>query len=201
MWTVSKRSQLGRMIVISVVFTILCFNYMLTQVQASPSGTTSVSDLYPSLFVTKDVDNSEVTLNESFVVTITITNFGNSTAYNITFIDTLNSPWVFKTTGLTELTYSWIEPNQTRRFSYIVTALSVGEYELHSAKVYYRISDLVDTEFLAYSNSVYIVVNQLEEDFSLENFNSAVTFLLVLIVLNIVLTLRLIAPRFNRRKS
>ena len=50
---------------------------MSAQVQASPLETTDVSDLYPSIFVTKDVDFSEVALNDSFVVTITITNIGN----------------------------------------------------------------------------------------------------------------------------
>lgn len=200
MWAVPKRSQLGRMIIVSFVFTLLCFNHMSVQVKASSSRTTNVSELYPSIFVTKSVDTSEITLNDSFVVTITITNIGNSTAFNVTFIDSLNAPWVFNVTGLTKISYSWIEPNQTRRFSYIVTALTVGKYQLHSAQVYYRISEIIDTEFLSFSNTVDIVVNKVDEDLSFANFNSAVTFLLILFILNAILSLRIVAPKFNRKK-
>ena len=66
MWAVPIRSQLGRKIIISLIFTIFCFNFMSAQVQASPLETTDVSDLYPSIFVTKDVDFSEVALNDSY---------------------------------------------------------------------------------------------------------------------------------------
>ena len=199
MWAVPKRSQLARKIIISFVFAILCFNYLSAQIQASPSKTTNVCNTYPSLFVTKVVDLTEVTLNDSFVVTITIRNIGNSTAYNVTFIDTLNAPWVFEVAGLTKISYSWIEPNQTRIFSYIITALSLGEFQLHSARVYYRISDLTDTEFLAFSNSLDIAVTKAEEDLSLADLNSAITFLLILLILNTILTLRFVAPKFNRK--
>ncbi len=201
MWTVPRRSQLGRKLVISFIFTILCFNFMLTQLQASPSRSTNTSEVYPSLFVTKSVENTEITQNDSFVVTITIVNVGNSTAYNVTFIDTLNSAYVFTVAGLTKLSYSWIEPNQTRKFSYIITAHKAGDYQLHAAKVYYRVSEISDTEFLAYSNALHITVNDQREDFSLANLNSAITFLLVLVILNLILALRIIAPKFNRKKN
>ncbi|MHA1976180.1 MAG: BatD family protein [Candidatus Hodarchaeales archaeon] len=201
MLAVPKRSQLGRKIIISFFFAILCFNYMSAQVQASSSRTTNVSALYPSIFVTKNVDFSDVTLNDSFIVTITITNIGNSTAYNVTFTENLNAPWVFNVTGLTKISYSWIEPNQTRRFSYIATALTIGEYQLHSAQVSYRISELSDTEFVAFSNTVNVAVNKVEKDLSLANMSSAITFLLILIILNSILTLRFISPRFNRKKA
>ena len=198
MWAVSKSS---RIVVLSFIFVIAILSCQITISLASNSEITSVNTNYPSLFVTKVVDKTEVTLGESFLVTITITNFGNKTAFNVTFIDDLTAEWVFNITGLTRISYSQIEPNQTRTFSYIVTAISKGNYQLHSARVYYYTSDVQPNEFLAISNALEIIVAEPLEDFSLTNYNSVVTFLFVLLVLNILLALRLITPKLNRRED
>ena len=166
---------------------------------ASSSEIDSTSANYPSLFVTKVVDKTEVTLGESFLVTITINNFGNNTAYNVTFIDDLTAEWVFNITGLTRISYSQIEPNQVRTFSYIATAISKGDYQLHSARVYYYTSEVQPSEFLSISNAIDMKVVDPLEDFSLANYNVSITFLLILLVLNSLLILRLITPKFNRR--
>jgi len=178
---------------------IIIFTNQATSNLASNSEVTSINVNYPSLFVTKVVDKTEITLGESFLVTITITNFGNKTAFNVTFVDDLTVEWVFNITGLTRITYSQIEAQQTRTFSYIVTAISKGNYKLHSAHVYYYTSNIQPNEFLAISNALDIAVVDAVEDFSLTNYNSAVTFLLILLVLNILLILRLITPKLNRR--
>jgi uncharacterized repeat protein (TIGR01451 family) len=198
MWAVSKSY---RIVALSFIFVIAILTSQITISLASNSEITSVNTRYPSLFVTKVVDKTEVTLGESFLVTITITNFGNKTAFNVTFVDDLTAEWVFKITGLTRISYSQIEPNQTRTFSYIVTAISKGNYQLHSARVYYYTSDVQPDEFLAISNALDIIVAEPTEDFSLANYNTVVTFLLVLLVLNILLTLRLITPKLNRRND
>ena len=196
MWAVPKSS---RIVALSFIFVIIIFTYQTSTNLASSSEITSINTNYPGLFVTKVVDKTEVTLGESFLVTITITNFGNKTAFNVTFIDDLTAEWVFKITGLTRISYSQIEPNQTRTFSYIVTAISKGNYQLHSARVYYYTSEVQPDEFLAISNNLDITVVESLEDFSLTNYNSAVTFLLILLVLNILLMLRLVTPKLNRR--
>ncbi len=196
MWAVPKSS---RIVALSFMFVIIIFTYQTSLNLASSSEITSINTNYPSLFVTKVVDKTEVTLGESFLVTITITNFGNKTAFNVTFIDDMPAEWVFNITGLTRISYSQIEPNQTRTFSYIVTAISKGNYQLHSARVYYYTSEVQPDEFLAISNNLDITVVESLEDFSLTNYNSAVTFLLILLVLNILLMLRLVTPKLNRR--
>jgi len=196
MWAVAKSS---RIVALSFIFVIIIFTSQTSTNLASNSAITSINTNYPSLFVTKVVDKTEVTLGESFLVTITITNFGNKTAFNVTFIDDLTAEWVFNITGLTRISYSQIEPNQTHIFSYIVTAISKGNYQLHSARVYYYTSEVQPDEFLAISNVLDITVVESLEDFSLTNYNSAITFLLLLLVLNILLMLRLISPKLNRR--
>ena len=198
MWAVPKSSQI---IAVSFILLIAAFTFQTPATIASNSEITSTTTNYPSLFVTKVVDKTEVSLGESFLVTITINNFGNKTAYNVTFIDELTAEWVFNVSGLTRISYSQIEPNETRTFSYIVTALSIGDYKLHSANVYYQDSFVNPDEYMAITNAIDITVVEPKEDLSLANYNTSVTLLLVLIFLNIVLFLRIISPKFNRRKE
>jgi uncharacterized repeat protein (TIGR01451 family) len=196
MWAVPKSS---RIVALSFIFMIIIFSYQTTTNFASSSEIDSINATYPRLFVTKVVDKTEVTLGESFLVTITINNFGNKTAYNVTFIDDLTAEWVFNITGLTRISYIQIEPDQVRTFSYIATAISKGNYQLHSAHVYYYTSEVQPSEFLSISNAIDMKVVDPLEDFSLANYNVSITFLLILLVLNLLLVLRLITPKFNRR--
>jgi uncharacterized repeat protein (TIGR01451 family) len=154
---------------------------------------------YPKLFVTKTSNRGEVVIGDSIVVTVTIENIGNKTAYNVTFIDKLNQPWIFEIAGLTELSYGQIRSNETRQFSYLVTAKSLGTYFLYSAQIEYYDSEITPTKFTTISNQVEITVIEPPEDFSLANFNAAITLLIVIIILDIILITRLITPKLNRR--
>jgi uncharacterized repeat protein (TIGR01451 family) len=154
---------------------------------------------YPKLFVTKTSDRDEVVIGDSIVVTVTIENIGNKTAYNVTFIDKLNQPWIFEISGLTDLSYGQIQSNESRQFSYLVTAKSVGTYSLYSAQIEYYDSEVTPTKFTTISNQVEITVIEPPEDFSLANFNAAITLLIVIVILDIILAARLIAPKLNRR--
>ena len=198
MWAVPKSS---RIVALCFIFVVAIFSFQTTTNLASNSEIASISTNYPSLFVTKVIDKTEVSLGESFVVTITINNFGNKTAFNVTFIDDTSVEWVFNITGLTKVTYSQIEPNQTRTLSYIVKAMSKGSYQLDSARVYYHTSDVQPNEFLAISNALDITVVEPAEDFSLSNYNISITFLILLVISNILLILRIITPKLNRKKN
>lgn len=154
---------------------------------------------YPKLFVTKASDRSEVAIGDSIVVTVTIENIGNKTAYNVTFIDKLNQPWIFEIKGLTELSYGQIGINETRQFSYLIITKSLGTYSLYSAQIEYYDSEINPTKLITISNRVEITVTEPPEDFSLTNFNAAITLLIVFVILDIILAARLIAPKLNRR--
>lgn len=156
---------------------------------------------YPKLFVTKTSDRSEVVIGDSIVVTITIENIGNKTAYNVTFIDRLNKPWIFEISGLTELSYGQIGINETRQFSYLITTKSLGKYYLHSAQIEYYDSEITPNKFITSSNQVEITVKEPTEDFSIANFNAAITLLIAFIILDILLVARLIAPKLNQRSE
>ena len=177
----------------------LTFNQSIEPVNASMLDVEEVNASYPKLFVTKTSDREEVVLGDSIVITVTIKNIGNKTAYNITFIDKLNQPWIFQISGLTELSYGQIRVNESRQFSYMVTAKSLGTYYLYAAQIEYYDSEITPNKFTTISNQVKITVIEPPEDFSLSNFNAAITLLLIIIILDIILAVRLIAPKLNRR--
>ena len=186
---------------VCIILAFLLFISPTTKISANTSEITGFSSTYPYLFVTKSVDQPEIALEDSFIVTITIKNIGNSTAYNTTFVDDLSAPWIFEVTGLTKLSYSKVEPNQTHTFSYILKAKTLGNYDLHSATVYYYSSEVNPTEFISYSNKILISVIEPSEDISLANEIFVWTLSILLLVSNVILALRLIAPRFNRRST
>ncbi|MFW9905679.1 MAG: BatD family protein [Candidatus Thorarchaeota archaeon] len=185
--------------IISLNIVYMTLNQSTKPIKASVLGIKRINTSYPKLFVTKTSDREEVAIGDSVVVTITIENIGNKTAYNVTFIDKLNQPWIFEISGLTELSYGQIRSNESRQFSYLVTAKSVGTYFLHSAQIEYYDSEVTPTKFTTISNQVEITVIEPPEDFSLANFNAAITLLIVIIILDILLIIRLIAPKLNRR--
>jgi uncharacterized repeat protein (TIGR01451 family) len=201
MRVIPERSQMTKFIVISSLVILIISSSALNSISASPSKVITSQENVPSLFVIKTIDSSEVGLGESFIVTVTIRNIGNQTAYNITFIDDVSVPWVFEVTGLTKLTYGRIEPNQTRIFSYVIKAKTIGDFELRSAYTYYHSTELGEWVFVTISNSLIVSVIEPPEDFSLQNYNAAMTFLLILVVLNFILAFRIIAPKFNKRKN
>lgn len=177
----------------------MTLNQSIKPINASVFDMKRIDGSYPKLFVTKTSDRSEVVIGNSIVVTITIENIGNKTAYNVTFIDKLNQPWIFEVSGLTELSYGQIRSNESRQFSYLVTAKSIGTYFLYTAQIEYYDSEVTPTKFTTISNQVEITVIETPEDFSLANFNTAITLLIVIIILNIILVIRLIAPKLNLR--
>jgi uncharacterized repeat protein (TIGR01451 family) len=195
-----KRAKIVKFATICFILTIIIFINPTTNVFSSSHEIKENAVDYPRLFVTKTVNQAEITLEKSIIVTITIRNTGNSTAYNATFIDDLTAPWIFEVIGLTRLSYSRIEPNQTRTFSYLVKALTVGHFQLHSATVYYYTSDVQPSEFISFSNALDITVVEPPEDFSLANEYTVWTFALIFFILNIMLLLRLVTPKLNRRK-
>ncbi len=178
---------------------LFTFNQPITYGTALKTGTEEFNETYPRLFATKVVEKTEIVLGESFVVTVTIQNFGNQTAYDVTFKDKINNPWVFEITGLTALSYSQIGVNETRQFSYLVTTKSLGTYYLFSAQVEYYTSVLNPSKFVTITNDIKIIVIEPPEDFSLANFNIAITLIIVLVILDVLLLIRLIAPKLSRR--
>ena len=185
-----------------VFLSIVSLNLVFIASNQSISSIADVQEInitYPRLFVTKTTEKSEIVIGKSFVVTVTIKNFGNKTAYNVTFIDQLNQPWIFEISGLTLISYGQIGVNQTRQLSYLVTTKSLGIYHLFSAQIEYYDSNLNPTKFATISNEVEITVIEPPEDFSLANFNVVVTFFIVLIILDTFLVTRLITPKLNKR--
>jgi uncharacterized repeat protein (TIGR01451 family) len=174
-------------------------NQLIKSTNASILDLEEVNASYPKLFVTKTSDREEVVLGGSIVITVTIENIGNKTAYNVTFIDKLNQPWIFQISGLTELSYGQIRVNESRQFSYLVTAKSLGTYYLYAAQIEYYDSEIAPSKFTTISNQVKVTVIEPPEDFSLSNFNAAITLLIIIIILDIILAVRLIAPKLNRR--
>lgn len=185
--------------VISLNILYINLNQSIKPINASVLDVKRIDGSYPKLFVTKTSNRDEVVIGDSIVVTVTIENIGNKTAYNVTFIDKLNQPWIFEISGLTELSYGQIQSNESRQFSYLVTTKSVGTYFLYSAQIEYYDSEITPTKYTTISNQVEVTVIEPPEDFSLANFSAAITLLIIIIILDIILAIRLIAPKLNRR--
>ena len=81
----------------------------------------------------------------------------------------------------------------------MIITKSLGTYSLYSAQIEYYDSEINPTKFTTISNRVEITVTEPPEDFSLTNFNAAITLLIVFVILDIILAARLIAPKLNRR--
>lgn len=184
-------------------------NHSITIISASSASLDTLNDDYPMLFVIKKIENVETVIGEDFdakvilgntyVVSITIRNIGSNTAYNLTFIDSPINPWVFEVEGLTEVAYLQINPNETQQFSYLITAKSLGIYNLGAAQIDYDSSETDPIKFIAFSNSLTLNVIEPPEDFSLTNLNAALTLLIILVLGNTFLLFRLITPRLNRK--
>ncbi|MFX0014555.1 MAG: hypothetical protein ACFFB2_05345 [Promethearchaeota archaeon] len=199
MYKKTKRVLFLLFIVTSLNIVISSLNQSVTQISATTHESNEKNASYPRLFVTKYANKQEVAIGDSIVVTVTIKNFGNKTAHNVTFIDKLNQPWIFNISGLTQLSYGQIGINESRQFSYLVTTKSIGIYRLYAAQIEYYDSELNPSKFITISNELVITVIEPPEDFSLANFNTVITLFIALIMLDIFLVIRLFAPRFNRR--
>lgn len=184
-------------------------NHSVTTISASSASLDTLNDDYPMLFVIKKIENAETVIGENFdakvilgntyVVSITIRNIGSNIAYNLTFIDSPINPWIFEVEGLTEVAYLQINPNETQQFSYLITAKSLGTYNLDAAQIDYDSSEIDPIKYIAFSNSLTLNVIEPPEDFSLTNLNAALTLLIILVLGNTFLLFRLITPRLNRK--
>jgi hypothetical protein len=160
-----------------------------------------ISKEYPALIATKMIDKTEVAVGETVIVTVSIRNFGSQTAYNVTYIEKFSNPWVFNVTGLKTLSYTQIGPNETRVFGYSLTARALGRFDLLPAVIEYYDSEINPIKLTTFTNSIEITTIEPPEDFSLANFNAALILLISLILIDVILFLRLIAPKFDRREQ
>lgn len=207
----TKQPWLAFRFIICVIVILGFVCQPVTRINASTTALKEIDSTYPNLFATKKIENAELIINrtyearvvlgETFIISITIHNFGNKTAYNVTFIDPPSNPWVFEVEGLTKISYLEIAPNETRQFSYLVTAKSLGKFKLDAAQIDYYTSEVNPEKFVTFSNSITIQVIKQPEDFSLTNMNSAFTLLIVITIGNLILMFRLISPKLNRRPS
>ena len=200
-------SCLRFMICVIMVLGFIC--QPVTRINASSTTIKQTDPTYPRLFVTKKIEKAEIyidteyisriVLGDTFVVSITINNFGNKTAYNVTFIDSPTSSLVFEIKGLTRILFLEITPNETQQFSYLVTAKAIGLYKLGQAQIDYYTSKINPIKYVAFSNSLTVSVNKPAEDFSITNWNVALTLIIIINFGNIILITRLIAPKLDRR--
>ena len=196
---------------IAVLIFLLVLSQPISGMELSNAVIKTNNATYPDLFAIKIADRSEVVLGEKVIVTITIENLGNQTAYNVTIINPTPNPWIFNITGYNRLSYTQIAPGEIRQFSYSLTANKISDineetgkyipYRIDGAVIEYYDSEVNPTKYTHITNNLKIVVTEVPEDFSLANFNAAITFLLILIILNIILALRLISPKLNRRST
>jgi len=99
---------------------------------------------FPRLNVRKNIDKTNILVNQHIVVVIVVTNTGNKPAKDVVIIDTIPESFSLESSKEEEITgdvnvfkISRMNPNEKKIFSYIIKADEPGKYTLKGCKVRY----------------------------------------------------------------
>lgn len=130
------------------LFIVLCCAILL--VSSSCAQVFTESNNLPFLFVSKTASAINVPLGSGFEVSVTITNFGDSDAYDVQVIDLLKNG-----TELTRNVHA-LETKGTLSYNYTVVPTELGHYEVGITHVNYNLeSGNAGTQATALSNMVH----------------------------------------------
>ncbi|MFX0162736.1 MAG: hypothetical protein ACFE68_05275 [Candidatus Hodarchaeota archaeon] len=128
---------------------------------SSTSGLQTVSERQtldiPLLSVMKSSNATSLVKEDTIVLRVSITNYGNFSARNVNCSDQSYPSWLFKVTGELWHFYKEIAVNQTVNYTVVLEAINAGNYTLPPSEVtYYNASG--NTIYKAFSNSLKITV-------------------------------------------
>lgn len=148
----------------------------------------------PLLTVRKELNNTRIDVGAFCLVTVTISNLSNSTAYNVNCRDTVFSTWVFEIQGSSY--HSWISlGNKTSvSYSYILSPKKHGTFQLQSANVTYTTKDEKSVRY-AFSNELEFFVAKAKIPEPTRNVEGLQTVLLAEITIFVILLATVLARR------
>ncbi|MFQ6124055.1 MAG: BatD family protein [Candidatus Heimdallarchaeota archaeon] len=148
----------------------------------------------PLLAVRKELNATRVDLGTYCLVTITISNLSNATAYNVKSKDTVFPTWVFEIKGSSY--HSWISlGNKTSvSYSYILIPKKHGTFQLQSANVTYTSKNEKSIRY-ALSNEVEFFVAKAKVLEPTRDVEALQTVLLAEITIFLILLAAVLARR------
>ena len=115
---------------------------------------------YTTLSITKTVNSQDIYVNEPFKVFVTITNFCDATAFNVTLTEKFFPDYLFNSTGPEKITFQRIVNGSTCYYSYELIPQKEGIYEILPTKVTFF--DEEGISYTAESNDLTIEVEAKE---------------------------------------
>ncbi len=148
----------------------------------------------PLLTVRKELNATQINLGAYCLVTITISNLSNATAYNVDSRDTVFPTWVFEVRGSSY--HSWITlGNQTSvSYSYILIPKKHGTFQLQQANVTYTTKDEKSVRY-ALSNELEFFVAKAKVPEPIRDVEGLQTVLLAEITIFVILLVAVLARR------
>ncbi len=148
----------------------------------------------PLLTVRKELNVTRIDVGAFCLVTITISNLSNSTAYNVNCRDTVFPIWAFEITGSSY--HNWISlGNKTSvSYSYILNPKKHGTFQLQSANVTYTTKDEKSVRY-ALSNELEFFVGKAKVPEPTRDVEGLQTVLLAEITIFVILIAAVLARR------
>ena len=152
------------------------------------------NDAIPLLTVNKELNATQVEVGAFCLVTITISNLTNNTAYNVNSRDTVFPKWVFEIKG--SPSHSWISIGNmtTVSYSYILRPSKHGTFQLQQANITYSSKDAKVIRS-ALSNEVELFVPPFKVPTPIRGVENLQTILLAEITILVILIIAVLSRR------
>lgn len=153
----------------------------------------STQDL-PLFTVQKELNATTVEIGDFCLVTITITNLSNETAYNIHARDIIFPEWAFAIKGSPIHEWDFLEPLSNVSYAYILSPKKHGTFQLQRVNVSYSSQDNAATRS-AFSNEITLVVPPLTDPVPVRDVEGLQTILFTEVIILILLIVAIISYR------
>jgi len=154
----------------------------------------SYTEELPLFMAQKELNATTVEIGDFCLVTITITNLSNVTAYNVLARDTVFPEWAFAIKGSPSHEWDFLEPLTTVSYSYILSPKKDGTFQLQRVNVSYGTQDGAVTRS-AFSNEVMLVVPPITTPAPIRDLEGIQTILITEVTILVLLIVAIISYR------
>ena len=158
--------------------------------------TSAITDSIPQLRIHKELNTTQVDVGAFCLITITITNLSNTTAYQVHSIDTIFPTWAFSIEGSPEHKWDSLENLSSVKYSYLLSPNKIGTFQLQHSYVSYSIQDGSIIRF-ALSNEITLHVSPKEVPIADRNVEGLQTILFAEFALLSLLLAAIITRRIS----
>jgi uncharacterized repeat protein (TIGR01451 family) len=154
----------------------------------------SSTEELPLFTVQKELNATTVEIDDFCLVTITITNLSNLTAYNVLARDTIFPEWAFAIKGSPTHEWDFLGPLSNVSYAYILSPKKHGTFQLQRVTVSYSTQDNAGTRS-AFSNEIVLVVPPHTEPTSVRDVEKFQTILFTEVTILVLLIVAIVSNR------